>query len=86
MISLEAQKKIKKQIGPNYTNKILEYFEENGILKEDGSSYSDAYIRAILSKRKLSNYKLEAAIFDCFAHYKKLNEEELKRRKEILES
>ncbi|UOB16612.1 hypothetical protein [Abyssalbus ytuae] len=86
MISISDQKKIKKEIGKNYANKILEYFLNNNILKEDGTPYSDKMVRAILTKRRYDNEKLEAVIFDCYSYYKTLNETEKQRRKHLLQS
>lgn len=85
MINSNAQEQIKKEIGINYAEKILNYLNEHKVLNARGKSFSISAIRQLLNT-DWTHTDLEYHVFECYSHYKKLNQQEEQRRKEILES
>lgn len=88
MISKTAQNKIKKELkrsDKGYAETVLSYLKEHGIFNAKGDEFSESMIYMMLTK-PITHPRLERAIIDCYEHHKKLNKEEDKRRKFILQT
>lgn len=83
MISPTQAESIKKIIGIDYANKIVEFLKTKKIVSRNGGAYSAGYIREILNpKKRNQNTDIENGIWlmlEELEKKKKAQEELLKR-------
>lgn len=83
MISSEEATKIKEVIGAKYTNRILSFLDNKGIVSHLGTPYKAGTIRAVMNG-KYHNLELEVAIYDCVEHIAAIQEQTMRKRDIIL--
>jgi hypothetical protein len=78
MILKHEQKKLKRYLGPQYSNGVLQILERKGILNKNGKPHSASYVRMVFQGLR-QNQEIEAAIWELAS----FNKQEFLKRKQL---